>query len=275
MKVIFLGSSSFAIPTLNKLVSEKIDIPLVITMPDKPAGRGMKICSTPVKEIAEKKELKVECSLPNVAELKKYSPDYLVVVSYGKFIPEDIVNEFVCINIHPSLLPKYRGPSPLQSALLNGDTETGVTTMLISMEMDAGDILLQEKTNIDINEDYASLEKHLAEIGANLLLKTLKSDIQKIRQKQNEAQATYCKKIQKEDGLINWNKTPLEIHNQVRAIPSFTEVNKKRIKILKTKFIDNKLEILEVQPEGKKPMSFLEFTRGYQEEAKMLRSLEA
>ena len=109
------------------------------------------------------------------------------------------------------------------------------------------------------------------DIGAELLIKTLRSKIKEIRKKQDESKATYCKKVKKDDGKIDWNRSPVEIHNQVRAIPSFTIVNKKRIKILKTKFADNKLEILEIQPEGKKKMLFKEFEKGYAQEAKMLR----
>ncbi len=263
MKIIFLGSSAFSIPALEILLKNNIEVALVITQPDKPAGRGLKAKPTPVKELAESKGLVVTGTLPTSAELKKLSPDYLVVVAYGKFLPTELVNEFICVNIHPSLLPKYRGPSPIQTALLNGDAETGVTTMVINEKMDAGDILLQEKAKIDVNENYAELEARLSSLGAHLLLKTLQSDVSKLRKKQNEQDVTLCRKIQNEDSLIDWSKPPLEIHNKVRAITGYTIVNNKRVKILSTRYADGKIDILEVQPEGKKAMSYEEFKRGY------------
>jgi methionyl-tRNA formyltransferase len=129
--------------------------------------------------------------------------------------------------------------------------------------MDAGDILLQERTTIDINEKYSELEHRLAQVGADLLIKTLHSDIPSIRKKQNIADVTFCKKIQNEDGLIDWKKSIFQIHDLVRAIPAYTIVNNKRIKVLETRITNDTLEILTVQPEGKKAMSYEEFKRGY------------
>jgi methionyl-tRNA formyltransferase len=268
VKAIFLGSSEFSIPSLSLLVKSGIDIPLVVTKPDKPAGRGLKVQGTPIKEFAQQHKLKVSQDLPTVEQIKKFKADYLVVVAYGKFLPPEMVNGYSCINVHPSLLPKYRGPSPIQSALWNGDKETGVTTMVINANMDAGDILLQERTPIDINENYITLEKRLADIGARLLLNTLRSDVQSLRKEQNDDEATFCRKIKSGDELIDWKKSQLNIHNQVRAFPSYTMVKNKRIKVLETRFTGGKLEIITVQPEGKKPMAYEEFKRGYKVELK-------
>ncbi len=263
MNVIFFGSAAFSVPALAALIKSNITIPLVVTVPDKPAGRGMKLQGTPIKEFALEHGLNVTTELPKAIDLKKYAPDHVIVVAYGKFLPDELVNTYSCINIHPSLLPKYRGPSPIQTALLNGDTETGVTTMMVSHDMDAGDILLQEKTTIDINEKYSELEQRLSQIGANLLVRTLDQDVPALRKKQDEKDVTFCRKITNEDGLIDWSKAPREIHNKVRAITAFTIVNGKRIKVLETRMNNDILEIVTVQPEGKKPMSYEEFRRGY------------
>ncbi len=265
MKIVFFGTPEFAVPTLKKLISEKFEVVAVVTMPDRPAHRGQKNQPSPVKVVAEQNKIPVYYEIPTLDQLKKWGAEKIVVIAYGKMIPEEIYKNWHCLNVHPSKLPQYRGPSPLQSALLNGDSETAVTIMLIDKEMDAGDIVLQEAMNIDQNESFQSLHDRAAERGAELMVEALKLDLNKIRKPQDHSQATRCKKIKKEDSQINWNDSAQKIHNIVRAIGGFTIQDGKRVKVLKTQIKDNKLEILEVQPEGKQKMNYSDYVRGYGE----------
>lgn len=266
MNIIFFGSPAFAVPTLELLAEQKdINIRAIITQPDKPAGRGMQLTPTPIKNTALLKGLPCQEAIPDLATLKAQNIEAMVVVAYGKFIPADIVNNWPCINLHPSLLPKYRGPSPMQSALLNGDTETGITTMLLSEGMDDGDLLLQEKFLLDINTNISELHDRCARDGAKLILQTLRSDLTKIRTPQDHSRAVLCKKIKNEDGAILSGDSPLTIHNKVRAITAYTMHHGLRIKLLRTLWKNGQLIIETVQPEGKKPMAYTEFVRGYGE----------
>ncbi len=263
MKVVFFGTPQFAVPTLKKLISEKFEVVAVVTMPDRPAHRGQKDQPSPVKVVAEQNKIPVYYEIPSVDQLKKWGTEKIVVIAYGKMIPEVIYKNWHSLNVHPSKLPQYRGPSPLQSALLNGDAQTAVTIMLIDQEMDAGDIVYQEEINIDQNENLQSLHDRTAEIGASLMVNALRADLEKIRKAQDHSKATKCKKIKKEDSQINWNEAPQKIHNVVRAIGGFTMKDGKRVKILKTQMREGKLEILEVQPEGKQKMNYADYVRGY------------
>jgi methionyl-tRNA formyltransferase len=263
MKIVFFGTPEFAVPTLKKLISENFEVVAVVTMPDRPAHRGQKDQPSPVKVVAEQNKIPVYYEIPSIEQLKKWGTEKIVVIAYGKMIPEAIYKNWHCLNVHPSKLPQYRGPSPLQSALLNGDSQTAVTIMLIDKEMDAGDIVLQEEVVIDQNENLQSLHDRTAEIGAVLMAKALMLDLEKVRKAQDHSKATKCKKVKKEDSQINWNDSAQKIHNVVRAIGGFTMKEGKRIKILKTQIKDNSLEILEIQPEGKQKMNYSDFVRGY------------
>ena len=179
MKIVFFGTPEFAVPTLKKLISEKFEVVAVVTMPDRPAHRGQKNQPSPVKVVAEQNKIPVYYEIPTLDQLKKWGAEKIVVIAYGKMIPEEIYKNWHCLNVHPSKLPQYRGPSPLQSALLNGDSETAVTIMLIDKEMDAGDIVLQEAMNIDQNESFQSLHDRAAERGAELMVEALKLDLNK------------------------------------------------------------------------------------------------
>ncbi len=263
MKIVYFGSAEFAIPTLELLAGQRdLQICKVVTKPDQPAGRGLKLTPNPLKRKALELNLPIADKLPTKTELQEWGVDKIVVVAYGKFIPEEIFKNWPCINLHPSLLPKYRGPSPLQSALLNGDTLTGITTMLIGAGMDDGDILLQQEIPLDINTDFAELQVICASEGAKLILESLKLDINKSRKPQDNSKSIICKKIQNNDGLILPGDEPLKIHNIVRAIGGYVELGNKRIKILKTKYENNKLEIITVQPEGKLKMSYTDYLKG-------------
>ncbi|MFH1551971.1 MAG: methionyl-tRNA formyltransferase [bacterium] len=283
-KIIFIGASQFAVPSLKNLIKNNYDILAVITAPDKPVGRKQELFSCPVKQTALKHKLSIlqPIKISEVSDkIAKLKPDLIIVASYGQIIPKNILDIpcFGSINIHPSLLPKYRGPSPIQTAILNNEKTTGITIMLMDEKMDHGPIISQETTLIDTDDNYQTLEKKLSEQSADFLIKTLPQYIQnKIKpQIQNENNATYTKILTREHGKINWNQTAQQIERMIRAFfpwpGAWTELNGKRIKILKAKAVDKKqksalpakkgfllCEI--VQPAGKKPMTGEEFFRG-------------
>jgi methionyl-tRNA formyltransferase len=298
LKVVFMGTPEFAVPSLEKLVEEGYEIPLVITQPDKPAGRGKKLKPPPVKLLAVEKGIPVVQpeSLKGNEELKKrleeLELDLIVVVAYGKILPPWILEipKFGVLNVHASLLPKYRGASPIQSALLNGESETGVTVMKISEKLDAGDILTQRKVKIEETDNAQTLHDKLSKAGAELLTETIPLYVSgKIKPTpQNEEEATYCFKITKEMGKIDWKRPAREIFNKVRAFtpwPSaYTFFRGKRVQILKVSLINREGEpgeVLEVKdnlivgagegalkiellkPEGKREMTGADFVRGY------------
>jgi len=206
-------------------------------------------------------------------EIKKIRPDLLIVANFGKIITKDILNVPVygCLNVHPSLLPKYRGPSPVQTAILNGDKETGVSVIVMDEQIDHGPILAQKKTAIRPNETAEDLCQRLAVLGSEILTDVI-ADWVKGRKKpipQDEKKSTYTKLLTRKDGEIDWKKSPQEIHRQIRAFSpwpgTYTFYNGKRLKILKASLEENKLIIQEVQPEGKKPMSFKDFLLGHKD----------
>lgn len=270
MKIAFFGSAEFSVPTLKLLHnSPEFEICLIITKPDQPAGRGLKLTPTPVKKYAQEQDLVLIEQIPTRQHLEKLQIEKIVVVAYGLFIPAEIFNNWPCINLHPSLLPKYRGASPLQSALLNGETISGVSTMLVAEEMDAGDILLQRSLPIDLNCCFQELHDRCAQEGARLVKETLQSDLEKIRKEQDETQATFCKKIEKNDCQILSGESTLDIHNKIRSISGFVILEDgQRVKLLKTRLTnqphnDCELEIITVQPAGKPPMPYSEYLKGH------------
>jgi methionyl-tRNA formyltransferase len=266
MKLAFFGSPDFALSSFQKLLADKrFEIVLTATQSDKPSGRGLKLKPTAVKQAALDANIPVFENIPSEADLRNAGVEKIAVVAYGRLIPAEIVNNWECVNLHPSLLPKYRGASPMQSVLLNGETETAVTTMLINEKMDAGDILLQEKFFIDENLSLAELETLCAERGAELLIQTLQTDIQKIRRPQDDSKATYCSKLGSADMLMRPGDTALQIHNRVRAVGVCLVHCGKKVKILKTRLIGEQLEVITIQPEGKAPMAYADFKNGYGE----------
>ncbi|MBI3999079.1 MAG: methionyl-tRNA formyltransferase [Candidatus Omnitrophica bacterium] len=247
MKIIFFGSSDFSIPVLESLLSSKHSVILVITTPDQKKGRGQVLAPSVVKAFARQRYLTVEAprklSLPDVVQdIKKLNPDLIVIASYGKIVPSAIfmTPRIAALNVHPSLLPRHRGASPIQQAILEGDKKTGVSVAEVTSELDAGDLLGQVEIEIDKNENALELSKRLAEMGAKLLLQTLgqleAGKINKI--KQDVSKATYAKKLNKNDGQIDWATPASYIHNQVRAYylwpMAFTFFRGKRLQILKT-----------------------------------------
>ena len=284
-KIIFIGTSQFAVLPLENLIKKKYNIIKVITAPDKPTGRKQEITPSPIKQIALK--YKLPLSQPEkiaeiTLEISKLKPDLIVLAAYGKIIPKDILGipKFGCLNLHPSLLPKYRGPSPMQTAILNDDKKTGLTIMLMDEKIDHGPIIAQKNMAIASDENYQTLEKKLAQLAANFLIEIIPQYLRnKIKpQSQNESQASYTKILTRQDGQIDWQQSAQVIARKIRAFypwpGAWTDFNGKRTKILKAKAVDKKQEatlptkkgflFLEiVQPAGKNPMTGQEFFRGH------------
>jgi methionyl-tRNA formyltransferase len=297
-KIIFMGTPDFSVPCLKSLINEAKVI-AVVTQPDKKVGRKQEIIPSPIKQFALKNSLevfqpaKLKGNTEFINQLKKYEPDLIIVVAYGLLLPQEILSipKFGVINVHASLLPKYRGASPIQTAILNGDKETGVTIMLLDDKMDHGALLAQKTITLTDNDNFTSLHDKLAQLGADLLIDTLpkylNNELKPIPQ--DESKATYCQLIKKEDGKIDWNKPAEDIERQVRAFTpwpgAFTDWNGKQVKFIKSKVIElqnhkegeifkindgfavacgqGALEIIELQLAGKKPMSAKEFLNGY------------
>jgi len=276
-KIIFFGTSDFAIPALETLAKDNYDVVAVVTKPDKPAGRKQVLSPSPVKKFAIEKHILV--LEPNnlrgdeevFAAFKLLSPDVCVVAAYGKIIPKRYlgVPKYGFINIHPSLLPKYRGPSPIQTAILSGEKETGVTILVVDEEMDHGPILKSEKWKVKNGKYYKELEKELAELGAKLLIETLPKYINgEIKQApQDHSRATFTKMFSREDGRVDWSKSTQEIYNRIRALNpepgTWTLWKGKVLNIKKARLADGKLEIETLQLEGKRETPFREFLNGH------------
>lgn len=285
LNFVFFGTPDAAEKTLEILKESGYVPSLVVTSTDKPKGRKMLVTPPPVKIWAEQNKIpyiqpeKLDTEETRaIFESKNNSGfDVFLVVAYGKMIPDDIlaIPRLGAINIHYSLLPKYRGASPVESAILNGDTETGVTIQKITSKMDAGNILAQEKTDIFPNEKAEDLRRRLIKIGGELLIKILPDFVDgKIKEIiQNESQATYCKKIKKEDGLIDLNDDPIKNYNKFRAYAHWPRTfffNKnKRIIITDAVLEDNPFDgnhskqfrIKKVLPEGKKEITWNDFLK--------------
>ena len=221
MKVLFMGTPDFAAECLRALIENNYDVAGAVTQPDKPKGRGQKLTPCEVKELALENNIEVfqPQTLKN-GELKpvldEIKPDVIVVAAYGKLLPEYVINypKYGCINVHGSILPKYRGAAPIQWAVINGEEETGITTMLMDKGLDTGDILLIEKTPIYENETSAELFDRLAVLGGEVLIKTLEAlKSGSIRPTPQEDDFTYARMIKKEDGIIDWSKPKREILN--------------------------------------------------------------
>jgi len=272
-KIVFFGTSEFAVPALEALHGAGFDL-TVITMPNEPTGRKKIITPPPVKIAAEKLGIKVlqPQKLKDdifFEEFKSLEPDFCVIAAYGKIIAERYIQtpRQGFLNIHPSLLPKYRGPTPVQAAILNGEIETGVTIMQIDKEMDHGPIYLQKKFNILPDEIYPQLHDRLAQEGSVMLLEVIKDFANFTAQEQDHTQATFCKIYAREDGRIDWSRTPQEIYNQIRALNpepgTWTTWQDKILNIKKAALINGELSLITIQLEGKKETPFKEFLNGH------------
>ena len=299
-KIVFMGTPQFAVPGLRALHENGHEMALVVTQPDRPKGRGRKIRASPVKQTAL--ELDYPVIQPNsiktpefVDRIKSLKPDFQVVIAYGKILPENVLAlpRFGTINIHASLLPKLRGAAPIQWAVINGDTETGICSMLMDKGMDTGDVLLTARTPIHHEDTAGSLHDRLSGIGATVLIDTLNSyaddTIQPIPQ--NHDLATYAPMLTKDDGLINWNKPAQSLECFIRGVTpwpgAYTFWEDKRLKIFKSAPIavdtsdppgtvlpgfpgelriatgEGELGILEIQSPSGKRLPIKEFLRGH------------
>ena len=302
MRIVFMGTPDFASASLKKLIDEKFDVVGVFTQPDKPKGRGMELSASPVKELALENGLPVFQPVKMrdgtaLAQIKALEPDILVVVAYGRILPDDIlaVPKYGAINVHGSLLPKYRGSAPIQWAVLNGDKITGVTTMYLASEMDTGDIIYTAETEIGEYETSGELFDRLKDMGAELLVKTLR-DIDAgtaPRAPQDHSKASYVTMLDKSICPIDWNKTPREVLKHIYGLlpwPVATmELEGKTVRVFAAKYTDGKTEkvpgavvstdkdgleiacadgetllITELQAPGKKRMGAEDYLRGHQ-----------
>lgn len=251
LKILFMGTPDFAQESLKSIYDAGFEIIGVVTNPDKPKGRGMKLAYSPVKEYALEKNLKIyqPIKIKNntefLDEIKTLAPDVICVVAYGKILPKEILEipKLGCINVHGSLLPKYRGAAPIQWAVLNGDKTTGITTMYMNEGMDTGDMILKEEVEIDPEETTGDLWQKLSKIGGEILVKTLKliEEGKAPREKQTE-EATLAPMLNKEMALIDWeNSDANKIHNLIRGLNpimgAYSYIDGKKIKFWKSKVL--------------------------------------
>lgn len=295
MRLIFIGTTEFGIPTLEKL-KRAHELVLIITQPDKPSGRKQQLTPPPIKLWAQKNNIQVLQS-ENISNLKalieEAKPDLAIVAAYGQIIPKDILDipKFKSINIHGSLLPKYRGASPIQAAILNQEPETGITLIQMDEKMDHGPVLAKSKISLEGTEGFAELYKKLSELASELVIKTLPSwfDGTLKAEEQNHGQATFTKLLRRADAKIDWSRPAKEVNALIRALNpepgTWTTLDGKTIKILKAslisdhkielpgkiypyegqpavKTLDNSLLLEQIQPEGKSVMSGKDFFNG-------------
>ena len=298
-RILFMGTPAFALPCLQILHEQQYPIIGVVSQPDRPQGRGLKEVAPPVKILAQKIGLPVfqpeKVKDQSFIELfKKLNPDMVVVVAFGQILPKAVIDypPLQCLNIHPSLLPKYRGAAPINWPIIRGETKTGVTIMLMDEGMDSGDILLQQETEISTAETYGELHDRLAELGATLLIKTIEqlSAGTAQRQPQDASGVTFAPRLKKETGKINWNNNVSDIVNLIRGLsPSpaaYTHLEGQVLKIFTAKANQNKVSktpgtigaasaeglpvaaadgyviLKDVQLAGKKRMLISDFLRG-------------
>lgn len=306
LKIVFLGTPDFAVESLKRICEGGYNVVGVVTMPDKPAGRGKHITASPVKEYAVSRGLKV--LQPErlkddvfVSELRSLDADLFVVIAF-RMLPEVVwqMPRLGTFNLHASLLPRYRGAAPINRAVMNGDTETGVTTFFLKHEIDTGDVIAREKISIGPDENVGSVHDRLMVLGAELVVDTIehiiKGDLQTVPQSELQGEPTPAPKIFKDTCRIDWSKTAREIHNHVRGLSPYPaawcsldagNISQGMVKIYATKVVDNdapgvpgrvsvnraagtisvecgtgRLEILELQAPGKKRMPTADWLRG-------------
>ena len=255
-----MGTNEFVVPVFDSLAN-KHDIIAVFTRAPKPMGRKHILTPSPVHQWAEKRGLTVKTSIKEFDSVIE-KPDMIVVFSYGVILRDNVLNAAPCINIHPSSLPKYRGPSPIRTAILNGDTDMDVCLMAMNAEMDAGDIYMRENIAIDINDNNESVESKVSGVAIEMLDKYMRNPDEYIAQPQI-GESTFTRKFTGEDEIIDWSKTPMQIHNQIRALGcGRTKINGTDVKILETRIENGELKIMKIQPAGKNPMDWRAFVNG-------------
>ena len=300
MNIVFMGTPEFALPTLRKIYNSSHSLISVVTQPDRPKGRGQIKVASPIKNFAIENNIPLlqpeNVNAENfIQSLLEKRPDYIIVVAFGQILREALlkVPKQFCINLHSSLLPKYRGAAPINRAILNGDVRSGVTTMIMDKGMDTGDILLIRETPIEKDDDAKSLHDKLAEQGGKLVLETLarleKNNL--LPTPQDSDLASYAPKLKKEESLIDWKMSANNILNKIRGLTpwpgTYTLFNGKRLCILKSEVIkdepsdrpgyieritdsgievgtgEKRIKITELKPEGKKAMPVKSFLSGY------------
>jgi methionyl-tRNA formyltransferase len=294
-----MGTPDFAVPCLKALVQSNENVIAVYTQPDKPKGRGYKMIPTPVKKVALEYDIPVyqpvsfrkgDDAHQAVDNLKALNPDLIIAVAYGQILPESVLEipKYKCINIHASLLPKYRGAGPIQWCILNGETVTGVTSMYMEKGLDTGDMLIKAELEIGRNETASQLHDRLAQLGADILIET----IEKLKNgtlepvSQNDEESTYAPMISKDMCRIDFSDTAQNIHNKIRGITGFAMLGGKRLKIFRSEIVKNYksdavcgtviddkkftvvcgdgicINLLEVQAEGGKRLNVTDYLRG-------------
>jgi methionyl-tRNA formyltransferase len=297
MRLVFLGTPAFAVPTLEQIAAAGHQVLAVVTQPDRPRGRGQQLAASPVKETALRLGIPVyqpeRVRRPEALEyLRALGPEAMVVVGYGQIIPQSVIDlaPLGIINVHASLLPRYRGAGPIQWAIVNGETRTGVTTMRIDAGLDTGEMLLKAETEIGPEENAIELGRRLAAMGAELLVRTLDglADGRITGEKQDNSLATYAPLLKKEDGAIDWSRPAQEIHNRVRGLQpwpgAYTGFRGQKLHLWRTRVAVGTgqgpggavlharplvvqcgaggLELLEVQMEGRKRVPAGDFANG-------------
>ncbi len=299
MKILFMGTPDFALASLKALCEAGENVVGVVTQTDKPKGRGYELTPPPVKVYAieqgipvyQPKTLKDECF---AALLQSIDPDMIIVVAFGKILPENVINypRFGCINVHGSLLPKYRGAAPMQRAIIDGESVTGITTMYMDVGLDTGDMIFKSEFAIEEHHNFEDVHDGLASLGASLLIETVDAikEGRAPREKQNDGDMTYATKIEKSDCLIDFSKSAKEVHNLIRGLSpiplAFTHTpDGKLLKVISARVSekicegdpgtvisleggisvkcgDGAIELLRVLPEGKGRMDAADFIRG-------------
>ena len=300
MKIVFMGSPEFSVPCLKVLAESKHEVAAVFTQPDKARGRrGNQLVPTAVKAAALEYGYEVyqplslrkgEDAETSLKILNDIAPDLIVVTAYGQILPKEVLElpKYGCINIHASLLPKYRGAAPINWVILNGETETGVTSMQMGEGLDTGDMLIKKATKIGENETYEELYARLAEMGGEVLAETLEAveNGTLAPESQDDSLSCYSPMIRKEMSALDFNKSAAEVHNTIRGVTGFTMLDGKRLKVYRSEISDNiapdapngsivdekkfavkcgdgkAVIFTEVQPEGKKRMAAADFLRG-------------
>jgi methionyl-tRNA formyltransferase len=297
MSIVFFGTPRFSVPSLKTLLDAGEDVSAVVTRPDKRAGRGKQMHQTPVKELALERGLDVlqptKMKDPAFVErLKGYAPEFFVVVAYGRIITPEMlaIPTRGTVNLHASILPKYRGASPIAWAIINGDSETALTTMLMNEGLDEGDVLIEERFVINDDDTTESLSARLSGAGGDVLLRTLRGMREgTVTPRPQEGQTTYAPLLKKDDGLVDWTKPAREIYNFVRGMypwpAAFSFLGDRRIKLFRVAVEEGSAEpgavaevrrdaftvgtgeglivVEELQPEGKRPMATRDFLSGH------------
>lgn len=303
MRIVFMGTPDFAVPSLAELITAGHEIVAVFTQPDRPKGRGQKVLTTPIKDFALTKNLPIwqpkSVKQPEVLEeLEKMQPDFIVVVAFGQLLPKNILAlpKYACLNVHASILPKYRGAAPIHWALINGEEQTGVTIMQLDIGMDTGDTFTTSVTNISRDMTMLELHDHLKIDGAKLLQQTIEKIVSGELKSKPQAHelATYAPLLTKDIEKIDWQQSAKNIHNKIRGLNTWpgayaSQPDGARLKIWASKLTtevssgfpvgtvvkvteqgaiiqtgeDTCLEIVQVQPESRKKISMLDYIQGY------------